>query len=457
MQLLVPTKQQWLMVAFWAVALHVLAFALGLALPYSIYYRASTSRLVMRLYKMRTTSIQALADARAWKAENGLPAQAPLFDDPRARTLALGILTKDALSSGSGDAGRQNLSQTVGALLARTPLAYQDRLRITIYNANDPPEAHHEALSLSDLVRVVPLARTPDAMSLGEMHGHLPRVKDTADYAAMLRQMTATECDFALALDDSAIAGRHWMDDLLEVLDGVPPRTTRRARRAADDGARDGGRHLPPWVILRLFSSFNWAGWTVYSLGDVAIITAAGLVIGILCWGATVLFARLASSGGSEDQLSPPSITAGLLLFVVGVTFCIAMGKPNIVLRRTGGVHYADAPYSSLAIVYPHEQLGEYASILEDHLVECRRNNALELAGRRDDFFDDLVARNEWRYDRTFHVALAVPSGFQNIANVISPVTGRAYRDAQISHDFADDTCPVVFGSAVASLRHAAP
>lgn len=402
----------------WISLLHLIVYFLLKDLPGSVYHHHSAKDEDAReaiLEKTRTTASQTLADLRAWKLANPDTLQGTsslLFNRPFARLLCVGIV-----SYWSGE--ERLLTQTIASLLSRTHLSMQDRIRVTIFNAEDEESKHEEALNMADLIAVQRLhrPRSPQA-------GLSEEYRRSYDYAQALRALYDQRCEYGLLLEDGAVAGIDWATALEKHL--IP---------------KDNGR----WTVVRLMSIFNRRAFN--HINDLlTILTLACLLLLLIYLTSFLLFRYLSCLHLFLSVILDPSPWIVLLLLFNNIVLLLFFGPTNMPPVMNGLVRL-DTHYLAVANLYPQERLLDYAHLIERHLQSLNFHRAPELLVPHDRLYRRFERILEKNTGHRHYTMVLVPNPFQNVASK-SDVhgTGRIdLKDIPMSTTFADDHKPIVF------------
>lgn len=408
-----------LFVLFWISLLHLIVYLLIKDLPGSLYHHPSAKDEDVRaeiLDKTRTTASQTLADLRAWtmaaNTDNIQGKTSPLFNRPFARHLCIGIV-----SYWSGE--ERLLTQTVASLLARTRLSMQDRIRITVFNAETEEARHEEALNMVDLVAVQRLHRPrPPQTGLSEEY------RRSYDYAQALRALYEQRCEYGLVLEDGAIAGVDWASSLESRL--IP---------------KDNGR----WTTVRLMSIFDRRAFN--HINDLlTILTLACLLLLLMYLTSFLLFKYLSCLHLFLSIILDPSPWIVLLLLVNNIVLLLFFGPANMPPVMKGLVRL-DTQYLAVANLYPQERLLDYAHLIERHLQSLQFHRAPQLLVPHDQLYRRLERILEKNTGHRHYTMVLVPNIFQNVASK-SGVNGTSRIDLKaipMSTTFVDDHKPIVF------------
>jgi len=124
--------------------------------------------------------------------------------------LCVGILT--ARRQGSQTA---YLTQLVGSLVTRMDLPQAD-VSIHVFNVDANPSEHVELKNVPSFISVSNIkAPAPLSREQGKLD---PKFQEILDYAAVLRKLEAAGCRSSLLLEDDALAGESWKDQVEESL-----------------------------------------------------------------------------------------------------------------------------------------------------------------------------------------------------------------------------------------------
>ena len=107
-------------------------------------------------------------------------------------------------------ARRQNtplsyLAQTVAALITRMKMPISvSKVSIHVFNVDNEPEKHDDV----DLVRhLVPVTRLKVRRNV-----RYPKQQESLDFTHLLRLLAASSCEYAILLEDDALADENWLD-----------------------------------------------------------------------------------------------------------------------------------------------------------------------------------------------------------------------------------------------------
>ena len=329
---------------------------------------------------------------------------------------------------------RKYLTCLVMSLITRLNWSkYKDKLSIRIFNMQDNPSEHVEALELGKLFRV----ESPEhdkGIRLPPESSHFERVKakENADFLAALRSLQ--NCKYAIILEDDALASLNWLDKTLALVDSIKTNN---------------------WLYLKLYAPFTWMGWgwevghivTLLSLG-----VAAGMCLSLLI--GTYLYGRkanaqidyeLVESGQDnqrrEDFVSPrfcsPISTLVAIASLTVLFHCV--GRQHL-LPFTRGVHEHDLNASMVATVYPQARIKPLADFYSQVLIEEGAKSWPIYVAK------DLIP-TAYRAKNNLVELIAVPSVFQH-CGIHSSLTFKMVHNPttlSIATNFEDDGKPIVF------------
>lgn len=414
------------MIAMLSLIFHYSLYRGGKRLPYSQYYENDAARLESLAERRREESRQVLADIREYKSRDDL--DGPLFSRNQANRLCVCMITV------ARQGGADYLTQSIAALLSRTPWELQHQIRIFIHNLNSPPGDHKEALRLQDLVLVKSVSYDaelrPDSLGPGRT-----KLKETIDYITTLKVLLDSDCDYALVLEDDALAATNWAPDLLctlRVLESSGPR---------------------PWIVLKLFSSFKWIPWFFgesHAIFDVFLLCvttiAAMLSIIAIYWILITLLFRLGRQERDDfgrfeypkGRLVEPNMLSMLVLSISVGVFLYLMGRPNV-FPYEDGIHSVSIGASAVANLYSRAGL----KLLRDHLTNeffrLKDEGRLSEMKNKDLHFRRIREEMFQKSGVSYHELVRLPNLFQHIGAHTSLDKFSSFATEVVSPHFPDD------------------
>jgi hypothetical protein len=414
---------------------HVFLAIFGKHLPYSFYYKNDVEKLAKLEDQRRADSGQALNEIRAEMQR--LNMKGPLFTQPGSKELCVSITSV-------ARPGRKYLSQTLAALLTRMPLRFQDRIKLTLFNAELDPSDHHEALGLSDLVNIVNV-RYEKNLDPSKSTDVRRFAKELLDYLYTTRETYAMGCRYNLLLEDDALASTNWMEDL-EV-------TLRKLEESKE-----------PWLMMRLFSTFKWIGFSKDNFSDyvllflfTVVLAAIVYVSGLGILALISLFKRGKSSWEplSDDQTpsssflrryKSPDLISTALLLALAFALVLLVGKQTIIYRGDG-IHDVAIGASCVANLHPRDGLKLLIDYLDAAVTQHGKSNELYLMPRKDQFFDYIVTDQYEKTGKKYAELLRLPNLFQHIGVWTSLGKFSSPETAVISHHYRDDDVRIQFSA----------
>lgn len=409
--------------------IHILLFSFRRVLPESKHYRHDVEQLKFLEALRGRDSQRSLKELRNFISVKGLTT--PLFNNKSAEYLCIEILSV-------ARSGRY-LTQVVTALLARMPLKYQNRIRITLHNMNIPLDGNEEAISFGDLLHVKNVEYPPNR-NPSKYEGHDNFIKETIDYLVAMDHVLESNCKYGLLLEDDAMASVGWADDLMGTLDELEAKNSR-------------------WMVLKLFSTFLWVDWNWRVPSDVITILcltigSVGLILVVLSTFA--YFCDMISARYNYrpiNELHSPQkprfrrrlswVSCIYLGIGVGI-FYILLGKYTL-FPYENGVHDRHMGASCVANVYPREELRLFRDYIQKEFGYYEKQGRLGELPKKDLHFekmlDDLERTNGWRYQELFRL----PNLFQHIGRKTSLDKESSWESMVISNYFHDDKTPIKF------------
>jgi hypothetical protein len=377
------------------------------------------------------TSTKTISDLREYLRDHNI--QGPLFNRDDVKKICVSILSV-------ARPGQRYLTQTVAALLSRMPLHLQSQIQITIHNMNIPPEENSEALGLKDLIHVRNAIYRPERHPKSYANKYLNFVKESIDYTVVLDHVYGSGCEYGLLLEDDALAAGDWAIKLLQTIDQMPTST-------------------PPWMVMKLFSTFKWIPFYWGSPSDVALIAALSVILSFLIASTVFIVAKafgaskrdqpryeLLSSKRQIDQnlIGVPNIWTIILLLVSSGLFVVFLGKHNILLYGPG-VHNISIGASCVANLYPRAELKKFRDYLYDSFSKYEAEDNLWELPNKDLHFREVIAQEEvkngWRYQEL----IRLPNLFQHIGAKTSLDKSSSFETTAISRHYLDNEMPIIF------------
>lgn len=398
-----------------------LLYLIARKLPYSLYYSIDAGERERRLFNLRSTSLQALSDLRAWRGSAG----GPLFHDRRVHRPQLCVAVQ-SYPTGM----ERELEMTVGALVSRTPKEWEDRLRLLVINAAEPAEQHEEATRLQDLVRTRKIVRPPHLPAPATLLRAPPNAQRCLDYAASLRMLADEGCIYGLLLQDGAIPAEGWLSRLFEAI-----------------GRTDGPTADPPWVMLRLMADYSQLRFHWLEPGPFVLLLSLAAALTLLLWMLAWALIAVAFPRAQDGVLGIHPL-AMLLLLVNFYIALLVLGRPNMPPLGNGSLSSSSTVLSvdthqphSMANLYPHHLLLDYAHLLEQHVLLSLAHPPPHQILPPDQLHEQLRRMLERQRARPYSLAVTSPSLFQDASRHDKGDVAELH----MSLDFPDDDKPVTF------------
>ena len=311
---------------------------------------------------------------------------------------------------------------------------YKDKLSIRIFNMQDNPSEHAEALELGKLFRVES-PKHEEGIQLPPESSQLERIKakENADFLAALRSLQ--NCKYAIILEDDALAGSNWLDKALAHVNSIKTKN---------------------WLYLKLYAApYTWMGWGLETSHIVTLLSlgiAAGLCLSLLI--GTCLYGKKANSQ-VEYELAVMGQAIQRRGRFVSPRFCspistlVAISSLTILFHCVGrqhlfpityGVYEYDLNASMVATLYPQYRIKPLADYYSQMLAsEGTKPNPEYL-------FKDIIP-TDYRANNNLVELIVVPSVFQH-CGIHSSLNFKMLYDPilmSVAYNFEDDGKPIVF------------
>lgn len=406
---------------------------------HSYFYRMDADALRQRHRMYRDTAVQSWADVQRFAQANKLHR---IFD--KADEYCVGVLSMQRASAGD----RRYLTSLVMSLVTRIPWKMQSRVSIRIFNVNAVPEEHKEAVELGRLFRIdtPDYSRLPPIPKRGEGAERNVAVlaKENVDYLYAMQSLA--HCQYAILLEDDALASRRWFEQILSLVADIPEGT--------------------PWLFMKLFMPMGCTGWelTARSVATLLALSLATAIATSLLLGA--LFRTRsrpdkdgepledgsdipASSRAARSFIGPAFVgpVSLLILFAYFIVLLHCIGRQHLLPWRRGA-HLHRLNYSMVAVLFARPQLASYSAFVASHLSSAHGSGY-----RPKDLLPHLFVSPDSH--RALREMVAMPSVFQH-TGVHSSLEFRGVGGQQqvgdviVSSAFGDDDEPIVFNRAIA-------
>ena len=366
----------------------------GRTLPYSTYHVHDADQREKMIYKLRKTSLEALADLKTWKTDSNFNKE--LFNKPGSKNICIGIWAR---SSGHD----RLLSQTLGALLSRTPLTYEDRIRITVFSSKDFAE-------LQDVKNVV----------IVQLLNQNNITTEEGEYSEILKALYRQNCAFGVVLKQGVIASREWIRKVEEII--------------GTDIYKDPD---PEWILLRLFGDYSDLSYTWREPGVLLLIISISCLLCMAFWCVTWLALKLVKKDRKFLFEIHPLIPMSMIICCfVGL---LLLGRPNMPPIWHSPIIPVDSLTYPFATLYPRKRLIDLAVELDrgTNVASSHEGNSISRS------FEQLRRRLVKERAQKYTISAIRPSLFQNID--VSSTSN--IMDIPISFDFPDGNVPVTFGA----------
>jgi hypothetical protein len=164
--------------------------------------------------------------------DNRNHAKDKLFKKIKDELFCVGILSKELK-------GINTIIPSVLSLLTRINFKYEDKIDLTLFNADDDTR-RNDLKVLSNLVNIENIINSFG--SLISPYAYNPKVREEADYAAVMKRLYDKICKYALILEDDAIATYSWYKKTVESIENL-------------------NNLNENWFCLKLFTSFQLLDW----------------------------------------------------------------------------------------------------------------------------------------------------------------------------------------------------
>lgn len=217
---------------------------------YSRYFSHDLDLLKKRIELSERTSIEALAEYKEKINEK-------VFNRDGPMELCVGIASISR-------PGLTYLEQTISSLLTRIPLKYQDRVRITLYNVEEPSDKHRVAAELSSLINVQNISYRDIDPEAGPFDKSNMKRKEFLDYLGIMKAEKQHQCKHYLILEDDVLAATNWAEQILTLL-------------------KENEESMDSFALLKLFSlpNFGPTRWDWHKPSDYFLLYGAS--IGLTC------------------------------------------------------------------------------------------------------------------------------------------------------------------------------
>lgn len=429
MRLSISLKQLAVLAPIVAAMYMAFAWVVSPRIPNSRYHRHDLALLQRRIQMQRTTGLRALQQYRS-------KVPGPVFARPSARQLCVGIASvarKD----------QPYLEQTVASLLTRVPLSYQDRIRITLYNLDDPPAKHTVARALASTVAVeTPSFRTVDP-DVPITRANI-KTKEFLDYIVLLEREQQHGCSHYLILEDDVLAARHWADKVFDVI---------RQMGAA------GGDYSVVKLFCTMYTGREQWSWTCWH--DWLVVPALALLIGGLLYGTMLLAARAARCCARQtpDQPEKPqddrlwgrlgefNLASCLVVLASILGWVVYVQRGLFIYPRAGLMEY-DNQRQYPAVLYTADGLDRWVTFMTQVYRKCQRDGTAPEP--KDVYVDAFIQEQHRATGRHYKPMIYTPNIFQHtgIHSSIGNGNGGSLRSAALSYTYPDDDEPLIFDAA---------
>jgi hypothetical protein len=330
------------------------------------YFVENDQKFMISFDNYMNTSLKSLNETRKWLKSNyklaGLKnVDQTLFSntnliretrhDKKEKSLCISVLSKER------NGQRSYVIQTVISLLTRTKLKYQDRILINIFNVASDPSSHRDLDALGNLLNIINLNDLKDIKLVKLIEGFESqlKIKEALDFSVIMNYIyiNQTLCDYALIIEDDAIAAYNWYEKLIDSLRLIDKNTN--------------------WFCLKLFTSYRYYDWLahlntvvnsillIFLLTFISVFIYSKLMINV------VMRSYLGSFLVSKLSITTSSITNKSTVVIFFLNSCLlifAYNAFNISPLGYGIIKYSQG-FNAVANLYPRSKLNQIAKHVE--------------------------------------------------------------------------------------------
>lgn len=374
------------------------------------------------------TALKSLEDYKGYIGDRG-----PVFANPDAKKLCVSIASVRREKV-------KYLEQAVASLLTRTPLSYQDRVQMTLYNLDVPASKHTAAKSLSPLIRVEDASYLSVDPNAGEISRDKILTKEYLDYITILSEEEKRGCEHYLVLEDDCLASKNWVKTVMDIIQQVE-------------------KHGANYCNVKLFNvtAYENGRWFWFKPLDVLLITVVSLAATAIIYGSMIAIAKLIIRfRGTNDQdylknsngtgiwghFSKFDRKSALFLLVCCVSFVIFIDRKSFVGPLKNGLNPTKIGLQTVAILYTKESLSRWNKFLR---LTYRKAKISNIRIRPKDTYVADFKNNERVNGKNMVQMVYQPSVFQHTGIQSSVGHDLSYNNANLSLTFPDDDAPIDF------------
>ena len=170
----------------------------------SYYYVNTNSEFLRKFEVYNNSSLTALKNIEEWMIENRNKTKVKLFKHEikqvKDKLFCVGVISKERK-------GINTVIPSVLSLLTRINLKYEDKIDLTLFNVDDDTR-RDDLIGLSNLVYIENIINSFGSRI--QSYAYNPKVREEADYAAVMKRLHGKKCEYALILEDDSIASWSW-------------------------------------------------------------------------------------------------------------------------------------------------------------------------------------------------------------------------------------------------------
>ena len=159
---------------------------------------------------LEASSLKAKLDIEQWNKSNF--SRLPFFNKIKSsdhKFLCVSILSKNRI----GTNVKNYVNQAILALLTRTPLRYENKIKIVAINTEENPATNLNLINLNSIIHIENINSKINHFNL--------RIKEAADYGLVFQYLFNENCQNSIVMEDDAIITFEWFEKIKHSLDHI--------------------------------------------------------------------------------------------------------------------------------------------------------------------------------------------------------------------------------------------
>ena len=355
----------------------------NLPISKAFYYVNTDAEFLHKFDVYNNSSRVAVNKMNEWVHKTRSQSKKKLFNQAQNTQdlFCVGLITKERK-------GINTILPSIASLLTRIRLKYENTVDITVFNVDDDTN-RADLKNISNLVNIEQLKNsfgssiTPYAFN--------PKVREEADYAAVMKRLYEKKCLYGLILEDDAIATWDWYEKTINSIDKL-------------------NNYNYDWFCLKLFTSFQSFDWLKNTAAIIKSIFFIIFFTLVQCLFLNYLLNRknkqVLPYGSSKRYNGLPKKYIFLTFLHTTALKFYLNGSAAFPLGT--GVHEFSQGFNTVAIVYPYLQLNLLSNYLEQHVRDF-------ITGKSSPLYPKDLLINRYVKENHLKEYIAEPSFFQHI------------------------------------------